>query len=113
MSKRLQYAETRYPKLEKLALALVVASRKVRPYFHTHSIEVSTNYPLRQVIQKSKASSKLLKWAIELGQFKVNYHTQTAIKRHSLPDFIVKFTYADAAKVAGMVDIAKVAKVME
>ena len=54
MSKRLLDAETRYPKLDKLALALalalVVVSRKLRPYFHAHIIEVLTNYPLRQVL---------------------------------------------------------------
>ena len=47
MSKRLLDAEYRYPELEKLALALVVASRKLRPYFHAHSIEVLSRYPLR------------------------------------------------------------------
>ena len=47
MSKRLLDVETRYPKFEKLALALIVPSRKLRPYFHAHSIEVLTNYPLR------------------------------------------------------------------
>ena len=49
MSKRLLDAETRYPELEKLALALMVASKKLRPYFYAHSIEVLTNYPLCQV----------------------------------------------------------------
>ena len=74
MSKRLLDAKTRYPGLEKLASALMVASRKLRSYFHAHSIEVLTNYPLRQVLQKSKTSGRLLKWAIELGQFEVNFH---------------------------------------
>ena len=74
MTKRLIDAETRYPELEKLALTLVVASRKLRPYFHTHLIEVLTNYPLLQVLQKSEASGRLLKWAIELGQFDLNFH---------------------------------------
>ena len=60
VSKKLLNAKTRYPELEKLALALVVASRKPRPYFHAHSIEVLTTYPLRQLLQKSKASSRLL-----------------------------------------------------
>ena len=73
ISKRLLDAETRYPELEKLALALIVASRKLRPYFHTHPIEVLTNYPLHQVLQKLEASGRLLKWEIELGQFEVNY----------------------------------------
>ena len=67
MNKRLLDAKTRYPELEKLAPALVVASRKLRPYFHAHSIKVLTNYPLGQVLQKPETSGRLLKWAIELG----------------------------------------------
>ena len=73
MSKRLPDAKTRYPELEKLALALIVASRKLRPYFYAHLIEILTNYPLHQVLQNPKALGRLLKWAIELGQFKVNF----------------------------------------
>ena len=67
ISKRLVDAENRYPEMEKLALALVIASRKLRPYFHSHTIQVLTNYPLRQVLQKPDASGRLLKWAIELS----------------------------------------------
>ena len=50
VSKRLLDAETRYLELEKLALALTVTTRKLRPYFHAHSIKVLTNYPLHQVL---------------------------------------------------------------
>ena len=70
MSKRLLVAETSYPELEKLALALMVASRKLRPYFHAHPIVVLTNYTLHQFLQKLEASSRLFKWAIELGSLK-------------------------------------------
>ena len=55
ISKRLIDTVTRYPKMEKLALALVIASRKLRPYFHSHTIWVLTNYPLRQVLKKLNA----------------------------------------------------------
>ena len=67
ISKRLVDAETRYLKMKKLALALVITARKVRQYFHSHLIRALTNYPLRQVLQKPDASSRLLKWAIELS----------------------------------------------
>ena len=80
MSKRLLNAETRYLELEKLALALIVASRKLRPYFHARPIEVLTNYPLCQVLQKPETLGRLLKWVIKLGQFEVNFRPQTAIK---------------------------------
>ena len=48
ISKRLIDAETRYTEMEKLALALVIASQKLRPYFYSHTIRIHTNYPLRQ-----------------------------------------------------------------
>ena len=66
-------AENRYPEMKKLALALVIALRKLRPYFHSHIIQVLTNYPLRQVLQKPYASGRLLKWAIELSQFDIEF----------------------------------------
>ena len=56
ISKCLVDAETRYLKMEKLDLALVIATRKLRPYFYSHPIWVLTNYPLRQVLQKPDAS---------------------------------------------------------
>ena len=87
--------ETRYPELEKLALTLVVTSRKLRPYFHAHSIEVLTNYPLRQVLQKPEASGRLLKCPIELGQFDMNFYPRMVINRQALAYFIDEFTYAN------------------
>ncbi|XP_074378676.1 uncharacterized protein LOC141720227 [Apium graveolens] len=48
VSKRLLDAETRYTSMEKLVYALILAARKLRPYFQAHRIEVRTAYPLRQ-----------------------------------------------------------------
>ena len=42
ISKRLVDAETRYSQMEKLAYCLVTASRKLRPYFQAHQIEILT-----------------------------------------------------------------------
>ena len=50
VSKRLLDTETKYLELEKFALALVIATRKLRFYFHAHSIEVLNNYPFHQVL---------------------------------------------------------------
>lgn len=46
-SKSLLDAETRYTPSEKLAFTLVVAARKVYPYFQAYSIIVLTYQPLR------------------------------------------------------------------
>ena len=95
ISKRLADAETRYPEMEKLALALIIASRKLRPYFHSHTIRVLTNYLLRQVLQKLDASGHLLKWVIELSQFDIEFVPRPVIKGQALADFIAEFTAPD------------------
>ncbi|KAM1548371.1 hypothetical protein COP1_009446 [Malus domestica] len=60
-SKALQDAETRYSNIEKLALALVMSARKLRPYFQAHSIIVLNNHPLRQVLQSPDTSGRMIK----------------------------------------------------
>ncbi|KAL5568572.1 hypothetical protein UlMin_025147 [Ulmus minor] len=79
-SKSLLDAETRYPEIEKLALALMVAARKLRSYFQAHTIIIPTKFPLKQ-------------WSIELGEFDIQFKPRTAIKGQALADFIAEFTY--------------------
>ncbi|KAL5557725.1 hypothetical protein UlMin_033936 [Ulmus minor] len=92
-NKSLLDAETRYPEIEKLALALMVAARKLRPYFQAHTIIISSKFPLKQVFQKPEASGRLAKWSIELGEFDIKFKPQITIKGQALADFIVEFTY--------------------
>jgi hypothetical protein len=46
ISRALRGAELRYPKAEKIAFAMVVAARRLRPYFQAHPIKVLTDQPL-------------------------------------------------------------------
>ena len=50
--------------MEKLIFALVTAARKLRPYFQAHTIEVPTEYPMKQVLHKSETLGRLMKWAM-------------------------------------------------
>ena len=43
VSQAFQGAEARYPKIEKIAFALIVASRKLQPYFQANPILVMTD----------------------------------------------------------------------
>ncbi|XP_074337100.1 uncharacterized protein LOC141674277 [Apium graveolens] len=94
VSKKLHDAETRYTNMEKLVYALIFASRKLRPYFQAHRIEVRTAYPLRQVLHKPESSGRMLKWAVELGKFDLEYMPRTAIKGQALADFLLEFDFA-------------------
>ncbi|KAK3006719.1 hypothetical protein RJ639_017816 [Escallonia herrerae] len=66
-------AEQRYPNAEKLAFALLIAARKLRPYFQSHMIIVLTDKPLRRILHKPDLSGHLDPWLIELGEFDIHY----------------------------------------
>ena len=97
-SRALRGAEERYPKMEKLVLALVTVARKLRPYFQANTIEISTKYPMKQVLHKPETSGRLMKWAIELSEFDIRYKPKTTIKGQILADFIMEFTSAELAE---------------
>ncbi|XP_015945427.1 uncharacterized protein LOC107470543 [Arachis duranensis] len=92
VSKSLQGAELRYPKLEKLTLALVFSSRRLRPYFQGHTIIVRTEQPLRHVLSKPELAGRLIKWAIELSEFDIQYQPRGSVKSQYLADFVAELT---------------------
>lgn len=80
VSLTLHDTETRYPPLERLAMALVFASWRLHPYFQVHTIQVVSDTNLRQILLKPKALGKLAKWAVELGEFDIEYLPRSVIK---------------------------------
>ena len=99
-SRALRGAEERYPRMEKLILALVTAAQKLRPYFQAHTIEVPTEYSMKQVLHKPETSGRLMKWAIEMSEFDIRYRPKNVIKGQVLADFVMEFTLAEPAKDA-------------
>ena len=78
--------------MEKLAFALITASRKLRHYFQAHVINVLMDHPLKKAMNKLEATGRLIQWAIELSGFDIKYQPRGAIKAQALADFIAKFT---------------------
>ena len=74
--------------------ALLTAARKLRPYFQAHTIDVLTEYPMKQILHKPETSGRLMKWAIELSEFDIKYKPKNAIKGQVLADFVMEFTSA-------------------
>ncbi|XP_074337090.1 uncharacterized protein LOC141674268 [Apium graveolens] len=95
VSQVLKDAETRYPNLEKFALALVHSNRKLRQYFQGREIRVVTDQQLRKIIHKTDASGRLVNWAIELSQFNIKFVPRTAIKAQALAEFIMECTFPE------------------
>ena len=52
VSKAFQRAEFRYPRIEKIAFALIVASRKLRQYFQANPILVMTDQPIKKYMKQ-------------------------------------------------------------
>ncbi|CAL9022416.1 unnamed protein product, partial [Prunus brigantina] len=92
VSRALTGTENRYPLIEKLALALIVTARRLRPYFQAHPISVLTTQPLRQVLHRPEVSGRLIKWSVELSEFHIEYRPRTAMKGQAVADFISEFT---------------------
>ncbi|GKU93221.1 hypothetical protein SLEP1_g6829 [Rubroshorea leprosula] len=88
----LHEAELRYPIAEKAALTVVTSARKLRPYFQSHPIIVLTDQPLRKILQKPECSGRLIKWAVELGEFEITFQQKSAIRAQALAAFIVECT---------------------
>ncbi|XP_075633772.1 uncharacterized protein LOC142606278 [Castanea sativa] len=69
-----------YPSMKKIAFELLVTSKKLCPYFQAHPIVVMTNQLIRKTMNKMDATGRLIQWAIELGQFDIEYRPQATIK---------------------------------
>ncbi|KAJ3704748.1 hypothetical protein LUZ61_008453 [Rhynchospora tenuis] len=92
ISRVLRDAETRYPPIEKAAFAVMIASRKLKPYFQAHPIKVLTELPLRRALGQLDVAGRLLKWAVELSEYDVTFIPRTAYKSQILADFVVECT---------------------
>jgi len=92
VSKVLHGAEVRYPTIEKAALAIVVSAWRLRHYFQNHSVKVMTNLPIRYILQKPDISGRLVKWAIELSEYGIQYESRGPIKAQFLVDFLVELS---------------------
>ena len=74
VSRAFQGAEAQYLPIEKITFALIVASRKLHPYFQANPIIVMTDQPIKKAMNKPEAAGRMVQWAIELSQFDVEYH---------------------------------------
>ncbi|XP_015935342.1 uncharacterized protein LOC107461378 [Arachis duranensis] len=101
VSRALQGAELRYIKLEKLPLALLTFSRRLRQYFQGHQVVVRTDQGIRQVLQKPDLAGRMMTWAIELSQYDLRYEPRHAIKAQAMADFLVEVT-GDPTEEAGI-----------
>src|SRR3954469_11348628 len=91
-SKALQGPEVRYQQIEKVALALIIAARRLRYYFLAHTIFVRTDQPIKQLLSRPDMAGRMLRWSLELSEFDVQYESRKALKAQALADFVAEMT---------------------
>ena len=87
--------------MEKLALTLITAVRKLKPYFQAHIIVVLMDQPLKKAMSSPEAAGRMALWAIELSEFDVQYHPRTAMKGQVVADFIAEYTQPEDEETEG------------
>jgi len=91
VSEVLHEAKTRYLETHKLIYVILIASRKLRHYFHAHRVVVVTSYPLRAILHNSNATGNTAKWATELAELQLDFQPRHTVKSQILADFIVEW----------------------
>ena len=95
VSQAFQGVESNYPRIEKIAFALIIALRKLRHYFQANPILVMTDQPIKKSMNRPEVARRMVQWVIEFSQFDIEYLPRTAIKAQVLADFIAEFTFPD------------------
>ncbi|GJW37672.1 reverse transcriptase domain-containing protein [Tanacetum coccineum] len=90
VSRALQGPEINYTSMEKLILALVSASKRLKRYFQAHTVVVITDQPIKQLLSNPKVTGRLLKWRFELEEHDIQYRPRTSVNGQILADFIVE-----------------------
>lgn len=65
--------EQSYTASEKLILALIHATRRLRKYFKDHPIRVLTDKPFERTLLNPDGTRRMVKWAKELEEYDIEY----------------------------------------
>jgi hypothetical protein len=92
ISEVLSETKARYPQVQKLLYAVVLARRKLRHYFEAHPVTVVFSFPLGEIIRNPDAAGRIAKWSVELMGETLAYAPRKDIKSQILADFVAEWT---------------------
>jgi hypothetical protein len=88
ISEVLSETKARYPQIQKLLYAVVLAWHKLRHYFEAHPVMVVSSFPLGEIIRNPDAAGRIAKWSVGLMGETLAYAPRKVIKSQILADFV-------------------------
>ena len=67
-------------------------SHKLRHYFEYYKIAVVTEFPLGNILRNKEANGRIIKSAIELDTYSIEFRSRPTIKSQALANFVAKWT---------------------
>ena len=96
LSKRMLEYECKYIMIERLCLALVWATMRLRHYVTEYSILlVSRLDPLKYLFDRPVLTGRLMRWLVLLTEFDIQYMTQKSVKGSIVADHLASLPVSD------------------
>ena len=75
------------------------SARRLRHYFHSFTVVVMTDLPIQKVLQKPDVAGRMVRWAVELSEFDIQYEPRGSIKGQVYADFVTELSPGGGARI--------------